>query len=271
MKKIFLLLLVLFAFLGVQAQCVIDNNNTNFVSPRPDSLPCVERTVFYDQTIQYAFPSSINLGDFIPNLPFPYVLTIDSVVIDTVYGLPNGINYVSNPAGGKFKGGQKACALMSGTTTDPAGSYPLEFSGYMRLKGFPIPGIFGGDTIIDFSVLQSMGGGQAPQLDLEVIEQGAECSNQISSSVKESDLFSSVKVYPNPNKGVFHLELNAERNAEASIAILDITGRNVFSETVTMTSGFLKKEIRLTGMPSGIYLLKIHDKTGTITRKISVE
>src|SRR5690606_16602981 len=212
--KIFLLFFALAAFFGVQAQCVIDNNNTEFVSPRPDSLPCVERTVFYDQTIQYAFPSSINLGDFIPNLPFPYVLIIDSVVIDTVYGLPNGINYVSNPVGGKFKGGQKGCALMSGTTTDPAGSYPLEFSGYMRVRGFPIPGIFSGDTTFDFSALQSAGGGQMQfQLALEVIEQGAECPNQISSSVKESDLFSSVKVYPNPNKGAFHLELNAERNA----------------------------------------------------------
>jgi hypothetical protein len=270
---LFALLLTSFSFV-VAAQCTVDPNNTEFLSPRPDSLPCVERGVFYEQVLQFAIPASINLGDLIPQLPFPYTLNIVEVVIDSVIGLPNGLTYVSNPANGVLLGGQKGCALLSGTTNDPAGEYPISFAGHIHLRGFPIPGYFPGDTVIDFSALQGMGGGGGGfgpgQLSLTVIEQGAEC-REASSSVKDfsASLQNALSVYPNPNEGIFHVALNTEKNMEVEIAVVDITGRKVFGNQY-FSYGFFKTSVDLSGLPKGLYAVQLKTADGFAVKNILV-
>src|SRR5579862_2370022 len=112
MKKYHLLtLFIVFSAACVQAQCVIDRTDTSLFSPAPDSLPCIERTVAYNQIIQIHIPPSFNLEQF--GLGFSYVLNVDSVVIDSVKGLPTGMSYTINPANGILYGDSNACATLS--------------------------------------------------------------------------------------------------------------------------------------------------------------
>jgi hypothetical protein len=263
MKKIVVSHLLFFISFVMAAQCTIDPNSSGFISPRPDSLPCVTRGIYYEEVIQFSIPASINLGDIIPNLPFPYTLYIDSIVINGVNGLPSGLNYTSNPPDGAIRGGQRGCAQISGTTNDPAGNYPITFDGYMKVRGLPIPGFFDGDTTFDFSSMQGMGAGpQGFSLAVDVIEPGATCRGVSSANQFQTSIRDNFILFPNPSEGSFYVVLNTRKNTEVEINIIDITGKKVFTRQYPC-DGYLKALIDVSSVPGGMYrvVLKLEEET----------
>lgn len=270
MKKIFFVLSIsLIAQLTYAGGgCVIDSANTDFFSPRPDSLPCIERTVAYNQIIQIAVPSSVDLQDF--GAPIPFVLTVDSIVITGVDGLPNGITYYMNPDSGVLYGGQNGCAQVIGTTTDPTGHYPVTFQGTFTAHGSPFPPFFDGDTTIDFATLQSMGG-NAFEMFVDVIEPGDPCRpapNGINDF--SADLNSLIHVYPNPNNGNFELKIDAGRRINGEVVVVDVTGRKVFAQPIDAIGQYVKS-INLSSFGKGIYTLQLRTANGFASKNISIE
>jgi hypothetical protein len=248
--------------------CIIDTSNTAFFTPRPDSLPCVERNLTYSEIIQITIPVSIDLQDF--GSPIPFILYVDSVVITGANGLPSGITYSANPANGVLYGGDHGCALVSGTTSDPAGNYPISFIGTFTAHGQPFPPFFDGDTTIDFATLQAQSGGLF-DLFVDVIEPGAAC-RPAPSSVGDfnADLNALVTVYPNPNNGVFEFKLNAGRRVNGDINVIDVTGRKVFAQAIDVT-GIYSTTINLQQFAKGIYTLQLRTADTIVSRSISVE
>jgi len=270
MKKIYLLVLacttlVLFS----NAQCVIDSTNTDFLSPRPDSLPCVERTVPYSQTLQIAVPTSMDLQDF--GSPISFVLIVDSVVINSVNGLPTGLAYDMNPSSGVLYGGDHGCATVAGTTTDAVGNYPITFDGFITLHGNPFPPYFDGDTTIDFATLQSL----APDmfsLFVDVINPGDECRPSQGTGIKNfsSDLNAAMSVYPNPNNGVFQFSLNAAHRVNGQINVIDYTGKVVYSQNIDVI-GLYNTNIDLQNFAKGVYVVQVKTAEGLASKSISVQ
>ncbi len=252
------------------ASCTPDPNNTEFLSPAPDSIPCAERDSFYEQVLQIYVPNSIDLQTIIPAIPFPFIMTIDSIVIDSVTGLPNGIAYELNPFSGHFLGGTNNCAYVYGTTSDPTGHYPAIFHGFITMHGAAIPGIFDGDTTVGLDVLQA-----APEnpfeLALDIINGGDECrpaANGISAF--KNSLNTLMYVFPNPSRGVFELRFNAGRRITGEIAVTDLTGRKVFTSSVD-AAGWYTTTIDLGSAPHGIYTVQLRTADGFAAKNISVE
>ncbi|MCW5906892.1 MAG: T9SS type A sorting domain-containing protein [Chitinophagales bacterium] len=269
MKKIYLLAILFSTQFIAYAQtgCVIDSTNTNFFAPRPDSLPCVERTVYYDQTIQIAVPTSINLQNL--GAPIPFVLYVDSVVITGVNGLPNGISYTPNPANGVLYGGQKGCAQVFGTTTDPAARYPITFEGTFTAHGFPFPPYFDGDTTIDFATLQGLSQGMF-DLFLDVINPGDECRPASGIANFSASLNALVRVYPNPSNGVFHFSVNSGKRLTGTIEVMNIAGQAVTTQAIDAI-GLFETTFNLSNMPRGMYTVLLKTSEGVAAKNISVE
>jgi hypothetical protein len=252
----------------VSAQCTIDPTDTAVFSPRIDSLPCVVRTVAYNQVVQMKMPASIDLQQF--GFPISFVLTVDSVVIDSVTGQPSGITYALNPTNGHFMGGANACALISGTTTDAPGSYPLLFHGRMALHGMAFPPYFSGDTVVDLATVQA-----SPQnpfsAAMEVINQGDQC-RPVASGIKNfnSELNAAIAVYPNPNNGVFEFKINAGGRVNGDLMIIDVTGKTVYSQKLDVM-GMYSTTINLSTYARGLYTLQIRTADGFASKNISVE
>ena len=269
MKKIYVLVSVfsLFSHFAFASGCVIDSNNTIFFAPRPDSLPCAERGVGYNQVIQIKIPTSIDLQQF--GFPISFVLTIDSVVFDSLTGLPNGITYLINPASGHLMGGQNACASIYGTTNDLAGNYPIIFHGRMSLHGIPFPPYFSGDTTVDLAAVQA-----SPQnpfnASLDVIEQGAPCRASTTIRDFSADLNSLINVYPNPSNGNFEFRLNAGRRITGEMAVTDMTGRKIFTEQLDVTGSY-SKAINISQFGKGLYQIQLKTAEGFAAKNISVE
>jgi hypothetical protein len=80
------------------------------------------------------------------------------------------------------------------------------------------------------------------------------------SSITAATLGNSLRIYPDPNKGQFVVELNLVEkiNAKAEIQLIDMTGRGVQSENAVVNSGSLQKTIIASpSLAQGVYIVKI--------------
>lgn len=269
MKKLYALFLFV-AALGVNVSfagnsCVIDQNNTQFFTPEYDNVPCAEIGVQYNQTLQFYIPTSVNLQDF--GVPFSYVLTCDSVVLDSVGGLPAGLNWSANPAGPLYLPGTNGCGLTFGTTNVAAGNYPIVFYGLIYLRGNAIPNFFDGDTAL--TIQQFIQANQGGTYSIDVIAQGGTCGG---TGIRDfsADLNAMLSVFPNPNNGVFGLKLNAGGRVNGELVIVDVTGKKVYGQTLDVM-GLYNTTIDLANMPKGLYTLQLRTAEGFASKNISVE
>ncbi len=72
-----------------------------------------------------------------------------------------------------------------------------------------------------------------------------------------------VKVYPNPSRGDFNLEIALEKPQNLSIKILDNSGKMIMAKQLTEVSN-IDEVIATSSLPNGIYFLKIQIENGPI-------
>jgi hypothetical protein len=257
-KHILLFGLSVGLFFGAVAQCTIDTTQVTagkFFSP--DTLPCVVRTVAYDQVIQFKVPVSVNIQDFV-SIPIPYTVFVDSIVIDSIGGFPAGIGYTLNPTDGHFKPGVGGCARLSGTTTDPKGNYPLTVYGNITVRGQPQPLVgFDGDTTLDLSNLAQLGNSPF-SFNLDVINIGDQCrpSNVGIGAVAAFNAI--IKAYPNPTQNRLTVDVNTVDRINGKIEVFNALGSRVVVENVDWI-GAQSYQINTSALPNGVYILRIAD------------
>jgi len=93
------------------------------------------------------------------------------------------------------------------------------------------------------------------------------CVYNVITGISNNDLATSLSVYPNPSNGQFVVEVNGIE-ATAELTVIDIAGRQVYTEGVTMNGSF-RKELNLE-VAKGTYLLQIATVDGMVTRKIQI-
>jgi hypothetical protein len=79
------------------------------------------------------------------------------------------------------------------------------------------------------------------------------CFVGISENTQEASLI----VYPNPTTGITTVDVEISLNTESKIEIYNLSGSLVQSEKLILTSGDTKKQIDISKLTNGIYLLKV--------------
>lgn len=79
------------------------------------------------------------------------------------------------------------------------------------------------------------------------------------------------KIYPNPNKGSFHLNVLDSDSKNITCDIFDFTGKLFYSNKGEMTESFYSADIEILDAPSGIYFVRISTEHKTLTRKIIID
>ncbi len=77
-------------------------------------------------------------------------------------------------------------------------------------------------------------------------------------------------VYPNPNHGLFTLELNSKNSENVEINIISPLGKTVYTGNIFAITGLLVKEIRLNDVSPGIYFMVVQSGDQRVSRKIFV-
>lgn len=88
-----------------------------------------------------------------------------------------------------------------------------------------------------------------------------------SNNLKVDDL----SYYPNPNDGRFTLRFKMPEQAPLKVTILDLAGKEVYSESFSSFGGLFKEEMDLSDQDAGIYLLEIASGKKKMTKKLVLE
>jgi hypothetical protein len=67
-------------------------------------------------------------------------------------------------------------------------------------------------------------------------------------------------IAPNPTKGAFTLQSNGDYEDNALVQMMDAQGKIVFEKIFPATKGLNRWEIETSGMPTGLYFLKMDGK-----------
>jgi len=147
MKKFSFLFIALLVAAGSYAQCVVDSNlvvldsTTGGFYPDARHLPAIIQDSAYSQTIQGKIESSITQTFNVPGFgAVTATVTIDTVRLDSILGLPTGITWTKSSD--ILLGGGIGCVQFSGTTTDTPGTYNTTAIGLIKLHISALGGVF---------------------------------------------------------------------------------------------------------------------------------
>ncbi|MGB0930059.1 MAG: T9SS type A sorting domain-containing protein [Chitinophagales bacterium] len=78
-------------------------------------------------------------------------------------------------------------------------------------------------------------------------------------------------LYPNPANDFVSLQFDLQRNIAATVEILDMAGRQLFSENLQLSGTNKQFSIDTKDFPIGVYLVVLKGDNGMVTRKLVVE
>lgn len=81
---------------------------------------------------------------------------------------------------------------------------------------------------------------------------------------------SNISIRPNPNKGMFDIELTLNRNQICSVVILNSIGQKISENEYNAVNGVNTFKADLTGMSNGIYYVQINTGDDVFTRKVII-
>jgi hypothetical protein len=85
--------------------------------------------------------------------------------------------------------------------------------------------------------------------------------------VDELTLDNSIKVYPNPNNGVFNVELDGKVSENTTLEVFDLMGRKIYSEKMDVSNYFAESEVDISFAQKGSYFIKISTNDRTYSKQ----
>jgi hypothetical protein len=240
---IFSLMLTWCSFLMAQP-CTPDQSIQN-AGIFPAKLDDAHLNVAYSQVIQFKAP--LDTTAYVPQLGSTLPVTVDSIRILDVLGLPPAMSYECHNASCMVNGGKIGCLLISGTCNTPGG-YPLRViiktSARAFINNIPIP-----QTKIDtntrYGVFVNWPTGIA--------------------QVTEND---QVAVYPNP--AADYLSINGGVNSRLlSVTLYNLLGKKIHSQD--LQADRYTHQIDISYLEKGMYSVEVNTQDGIMVKKFLKE
>jgi len=243
MKKFTLVLIVcsFFTSLSIFAQPCTPGAYTD-AGIYPDSIPGIPTAyvnTLYNTVITVVVPTD--------TIMFGSPLTIDSIGVVSVTGLPAGFTYNTNPVNGYISGGTSGCVSLTGTATSgQIGSYPLTITLESWVNAIP-------QGFIDVKQ------GYYTLVIAEIVG-----NNEINIEQPESI------IYPNPFNKVTNINFSSPTDEEAIIYIFNNIGQLVYTENINAYKGNNNHIMKL-NLIGGHYYYSIIGNNIKLSGKMSIE
>jgi len=252
MKKSLFILLFVFGAIYAYAQCTPD---PQFVSPGiyPDTATGLDPAYVgqsYNQNITIITPTD-TVVDVLGNM---VQVTIDSINLTSVTGLPPGFSYSCDPPTCGFPGGTIKCAelySMTDPTSSEIGMYNIVFETTSYASDVPFIGFFTQDDVIDYYYIEVFG-----------------ASSTINTFDNTS--FELKSVYPNPITDQARFQFISGDSAPISFKIHNLLGEEVDARLFHANKGVNTIYVNTSLYPEGIYLYSINNGQKVLTKRMVV-
>ena len=243
MKKWLLLALLPLAIFSENSfgQCTPDPNHTSeLVYPLPDqiSYSATEGT-YFEEVITLNIPedTSIVFGGF------PVTATIDSAILSTITGFPNGVSHECNPSSCVFIGNTSGCIKISGTPTE---------SGTFTIK----------PTIIVFYTAV----GTQSTLTIDTLAYTMDV-NPV--GIEDLTANNELSLLQNPVENNVKVALYSDVASQSTVNVYNLLGEIVYREQRNILAGLNTIELQTAHLASGQYILVIEKDGAVISEKFN--
>lgn len=89
--------------------------------------------------------------------------------------------------------------------------------------------------------------------------------------IAEGNALTDVAIYPNPNNGMFNVSFELINEANVIITVTDLLGKTVYEENLGNYSGPYNKQMDLTSLQKGIYLVNVQIGNDRINKRIIIQ
>jgi hypothetical protein len=251
MKNFFLTLTLAFAFVGAQAQCTPDPQFT-IAGIYPDSatgLPNAMVGQAYNEVITIISPvdtSTVILGQTIS-------VTIQTIELTSVTGLPPSFSYDCATTNCIFAGGSTSCAVLTsaGPTSAEIGSHQV----IMNTTTTVDAGLFGIQTqndVVDYYYIN--------------------VSNATSVINRFNDFTFELKdVFPNPVNSNAKIQFISGNSADVVFTVFNYLGEKIEERNIAATRGVNDIEISAKDYANGMYLYSINNGIQVVSKRMIIE
>jgi len=252
MKKHLLILSFLCVCLFANSQCVPD---PQFTAPGiyPDSATGLSDAIVdqpYSQVITIITPLDTNVE--LNGIPID--VTIQTIELTSVTGLPANFSYECLVPNCIFDGGSTSCAILT-STSDPTlsdvGSYQIIFSTTTTVDagiGLPIQQ----DDVIDYYYLDVVGPNSV--------------INQFSNTT-----FELKDIFPNPVVNEAKIQFISGTSDNVTLKVYNYLGEEIDSKSFASSRGVNTININTLSYPKGVYLYSISNGMDIQTKKMVVK
>ena len=244
MKNILLFTAVLiFCAFQIMAQCTPDNTITKPLVPdSATGLPHAFANSPYSTTIQLKVPgSAVYMG---------LTVTIDSIKIIGVSGLPSSFSYICNTPSGTWPGNSYGCILLTG---NPSVSQQNTINPIIvNIRAFG-------------QVLGSPQSVDQPNDDYKIViemPQGIADINSTKFSVDQN--------IPNPFTSETVIDYNVGKTGPVSFKVFNMLGKEVYSTQIRSEMGRNTYTYKPTNLGPGIYMYSIGSGQNTIVKRMII-
>ncbi len=254
MKKLLLSLIACLTMSFAFSQNCTPNGAFTAPGVYPDSATGLAVAVVgipYSETITAITP----VDTCVQVLPLPLpctIVPIDSVVVDSVSGLPNGFTIVSENETSLpfyFFGGTSSCMLITGTAAPgDEGIYPIYVGGdsWGQVAGVPTSQPF----VVDY-------------YQIEIVSAtGINDFSRNEFQVKQN--------IPNPFNNSSNIEFYLPELNTVSISIYNVLGKITKTETIQAAKGANRYSLNAADFSNGVYFYSLSYSNQTITKRFIV-
>jgi hypothetical protein len=251
MKNFFLTLTLAFAFVGAQAQCTPDPQFT-IAGIYPDSatgLPNAMVGQAYNEVITIISPvdtSTVILGQTIS-------VTIQTIELTSVTGLPPSFSYDCATTNCIFAGGSTSCAVLTsaGPTSAEIGSHQV----IMNTTTTVDAGLFGIQTqndVVDYYYIN--------------------VSNATSVINQFNDFTFELKdIFPNPLNSNAKIQFISGISVDVVFTVYNNLGKKIEERNIAASRGVNNIEISAKDYANGMYLYSINNGIQVVSKRMIIE
>lgn len=100
-------------------------------------------------------------------------------------------------------------------------------------------------------------------------EAGWEARYSTALGICETDYSSGIQIYPNPASSYLYVKTLSDSKSQLKLELSDINGRTILNQKIS--EGVNPATINITGVPGGLYFLKIVSENRSVVKKVVIE